>query len=211
GKRKASFPRLYANLIVVLSYGWWPSKHGRHHANPNTVGKDGDIATGALVFIPEEAERTGFMGWVTRRQGWLFFPLLCLFALALHYNSVKSVLQNRKLKHRRVELALLAFRFISFPLLVLVVLGPGLGSAFMGLQLLVFGVYMGGSFAPNHNDMPLIPHDYKIDFLARQVLTSPNIRGGKLVDWAMRALNYQTEHHLFPRMPSHNLPIVQPM
>lgn len=211
GKRNAWFSRICGNLIVGLSYGWWTRKHSRHHANPNTVGKDGDIATGALVFIPEEAERTGFMGWVTRRQGWLFFPLLCLFALALHYNSVKSVLQNRKLKHRRVELALLAFRFISFPLLVLVVLGPGLGSAFMGVQLLVFGVYMGGSFAPNHKGMPLIPHDSKIDFLSRQVLTSRNIRGGKVVDWAMGGLNYQIEHHLFPRMPSAHLPLVQPM
>src|SRR5699024_11875652 len=119
------------------------------------VGRDGDIASGALVLIPVEGERIGFMWWVTRRQGWLFFPLLCLFALALHYHCVISVLQNRRLKHRRVELALLAFRFISFPLLVLVVLGPGLGSAFMGVQLLVFGVYMGGSFAPNHKGMPV--------------------------------------------------------
>src|SRR5690625_4697655 len=211
GKRNAWFSRICGNLIVGLSYGWWTRKHGRHHANPDTVGKDGDIATGALVFIPEEAERTGFMGWVTRRQGWLFFPLLCLFALALHYNSVKSVLQNRKLKHRRVELALLAFRFISFPLLVLVVLGPGLGSAFMGVQLLVFGVYMGGSFAPNHKGMPLIPHDSKIDFLSRQVLTSRNIRGGKVVDWAMGGLTYQIEHQLFHRMPSAHLPLLHPM
>lgn len=211
GKRNAWFSRITGNLIVGLSYGWWTRKHGRHHANPNTVGKDGDISTGALVFIPEEADRTGFMGWITRRQGWLFFPLLCLFAFALHYNSVKSVLQNRKLKHRRIELALLIWRFISFPLLVLVVLGPGLGSAFMGVQLLVFGAYMGGSFAPNHKGMPLIPHDSKIDFLSRQVLTSRNIRGGKIVDWAMGGLNYQIEHHLFPRMPSAHLPLVQPL
>src|SRR5699024_4584899 len=157
GKRNAWFSRICGNLIVGLSYGWWTRKHGRHHANPNTVGKDGDIATGALVFIPEEAERTGLMGGVTRRQGWLVFPLSCLIALALHYNSVKDVLQNRTLKQRRVELALLACRFISFPLLGLVVLGPGLGSGCMGVQLIVFGVYMGGSFAPNHKGMPLIP------------------------------------------------------
>lgn len=212
GKKNAWFSRIAGNLIVGMSYGWWTRKHGRHHANPNTIGKDGDIATGALVFIPgEDADRRGFMGWITRRQGWLFFPLLTLFAFALHYNSVKSIVQNPKLKYRKTELAFLALRFISFPTLVLVLLGPGLGAAFMGIQLMVFGVYMGGSFAPNHKGMPLIPKDSKIDFLSRQVLTSRNIRGGRIVDWAMGGLNYQIEHHVFPRMPSANLHKVRPM
>lgn len=206
GRRNAWFSRIAGNLVVGMSYGWWTRKHGRHHASPNTVGKDGDIATGALVFVPEDAaDRRGFMGWITRRQGWLFFPLLTLFALALHYNSVKSIVQNPKLKHRKTELALLAIRFTTFPTIIIALLGPGLGAAFMGVQLVVFGVYMGGSFAPNHKGMPLIPNDAKVDFLTRQVLTSRNIRGGRVVDWAMGGLNYQIEHHLFPRMPSANL------
>ena len=36
-------------------------------------------------------------------------------------------------------------------------------------------------------------------------MTSRNIRGGALMTWAMGGLNYQIEHHLFPRMPSANL------
>ncbi|WP_343959204.1 fatty acid desaturase family protein [Yaniella flava] len=206
GRHNAWFSRIAGNLVVGMSYGWWTRKHGRHHAHPNTVGKDDDIATGTLVFVPEEAKnRSGFMGWLTRRQGWLFFPLLTLFALALHYTSVKSIVQNPKLKYRKTELALLALRFTGFPVLMILLLGPGLGAAFMGVQLMVFGVYMGGSFAPNHKGMPLIPKDAKVDFLTRQVLTSRNIRGGRIVDWAMGGLNYQIEHHLFPRMPSANL------
>src|SRR5699024_12480888 len=45
----------------------------------------------------------------------------------------------------------------------------------------------------------------RVDFLRRQVMTSRNIRGGALMTWAMGGLNYQIEHHLFPRMPSANL------
>jgi fatty acid desaturase len=37
------------------------------------------------------------------------------------------------------------------------------------------------------------------------VLTTRNIRGGRLVDLALGALNYQIEHHLFPSMPRPNL------
>lgn len=211
GKRNAWFSRIVGNLFVGLSYGWWTRKHGRHHANPNTVGKDDDIATGALVFVPEDAPRSGLMGWITRRQGWLFFPLLMLFAFALHYNAVKTIVTNKDLKHRRTEAVLVALRLIGFPLLVLLALGPWLGLGFLAVQLVVFGVYMGGSFAPNHKGMPLIPKDAKVDFLRRQVMTSRNIRGGRLADWAMGGLNYQIEHHLFPRMPSANLHKVRPI
>lgn len=212
GSRNAWFSRITGNLIVGMSYGWWTRKHSRHHAMPNTIGKDGDIATGALVFVPgEENDRRGLMGWITRRQGWLFFPLLTLFAFALHYHSVRSIIQNPKLKYRWVELIFIMLRLITFPVIIVGLLGPGLGAAFMGVQLMVFGVYMGGSFAPNHKGMPLIPKDSKIDFLSRQVLTSRNIKGGRFIEWAMGGLNYQIEHHVFPRMPSANLRLVRPM
>jgi fatty acid desaturase len=53
--------------------------------------------------------------------------------------------------------------------------------------------------------MPTLPHDSKVDFLRRQVLTSRNIRGGFVMDTFMGGLNYQVEHHLFPNMARPNL------
>jgi fatty acid desaturase len=81
----------------------------------------------------------------------------------------------------------------------------GMAFAFIGVQLAVFGVYMGASFAPNHKGMPILPHDSKVDFLRRQVLTSRNIKGNWLMDTFMGGLNYQIEHHLFPNMPRPHL------
>jgi fatty acid desaturase len=90
-------------------------------------------------------------------------------------------------------------------------LGPGWGIAFLAVQAAVFGITMGGSFAPNHKGMPLIDRSAKVDFLRRQVLTSRNISGGRLMDVAMGGLNNQVEHHLFPSMPSANLRKVKPI
>ncbi len=60
GRRNEWFSLIIGNLFVGLSYGWWMRKHSRHHANPNKIGADGDIAPGALVFTAEDArERTG--------------------------------------------------------------------------------------------------------------------------------------------------------
>jgi fatty acid desaturase len=53
--------------------------------------------------------------------------------------------------------------------------------------------------------MPQLPHESKVDFLRRQVLTSRNIRGGTVMDTFMGGLNYQVEHHLFPNMARPNL------
>lgn len=212
GPRNEWASRVLGNLVVGLSYGWWMRKHSRHHANPNKVGADDDIRPGVVLFTPADAERrTGVRRWLTARQGWLFFPLLTLEGLALHIGAVQTVVGDRTLKHRRTEAALLAVRLLGWPALVVAVLGFGLGAAFLAVQLVVFGVYMGASFAPNHKGMPLVPRDTRIDFLSRQVLTSRNTRGGRWVDWLMGGLNLQIEHHLFPSMPSSNLRQAQPL
>ena len=39
-------------LFVGISYSWWMTKHIRHHANPNVVGKDPDIDNDFIVFQP---------------------------------------------------------------------------------------------------------------------------------------------------------------
>ena len=85
------------------------------------------------------------------------------------------------------------------------VLSPGIAFAFLGVQLGLFGVYMGMAFAPNHKGMPIVPADVKVDFLRRQVLMSRDIRGNRMLDTLMGGLNYQIEHHLFPSMPRPHL------
>jgi fatty acid desaturase len=212
GARNEWLSRVVANLFVGLGYGWWMTKHSRHHANPNKIGKDGDITAGALVFTTEDAvQRTGWRAAVMARQHWFFLPILTLTGLDLHVNSVKAVFGGEPMKARVVEGILLAVRLIGFPLLVFLAAGPLMGLAFMAVQLALFGAYMGGSFAPNHKGMAILPKDMSIDFLRRQTLTSRNISGGPLVATGMGGLNYQIEHHLFPSMPSVNLRRARPL
>ncbi len=204
--------RLFAGVFAGLSYGWWKAKHNRHHAAPNQVDRDPDIAPGALAFTPDVvAERSGFAGWFARRQGWFFFPLLTLEGLNLHVASIRTLLRPGAVAHQRVEAALVIARLGAYVLVLLLVLPLGKASAFFGLQMALFGLCLGGSFAPNHKGMPIVPREVKIDFLRRQVLMSRNVRGGPVVDFAMGGLNYQIEHHLFPSMPRPNLKLAQPI
>ncbi|AYY14121.1 acyl-CoA desaturase [Actinobacteria bacterium YIM 96077] len=206
---------ILGNAIVGLSYGWWMSKHSRHHANPNKVGADPDVVDGALVFTADAAMRRrwrrGFAGWFVARQGTLFFPLLLLAGLNLHVASVRTVFGRGRVKHRAVEIPVLLARLSLYPLVLFTVLSPGLAAAFLAVQLGVFGFSMGATFAPNHKGMPVLAADMNIDFLQRQVRTSRNVRGSWFVDVAMGGLNYQIEHHLFPSMPRPNLRKAQPL
>jgi fatty acid desaturase len=197
------------NLLVGMSYGWWQHKHTRHHANPNKIGSDPDIDLPVISFTPEQADRRrarrGPLRWLMAHQGVFFFPILLLEGLSLHASSVKRVFTREPLKRRPVEIVFLVTRLVGYVALVFLVLSPGIAFAFLGVQLGLFGVYMGMSFAPNHKGMPLVPAHVKLDFLRRQVMMSRNIRGTRLLDTAMGGLNYQIEHHLFPSMPRPHL------
>ena len=204
---------ILANLFVGISYGWWQSKHSRHHANPNKDGADPDIALPAIAFTPERAtrHRSRVMRWLVGHQGWYFFPILLLEGLSLHADGIRRVLGRHKIERRWVEVTLLTVRLGGLAALVFLVLPPEKAVAFFAVQLAFFGLYMGASFAPNHIGMPLVSPRLKLDFLRRQVLMSRNISGGRWMSTFMGGLNHQIEHHLFPSMARPHLRKVQPL
>ncbi len=203
-----------ANLLVGLSFGWWNKrKHNYHHANPNTVDKDPDINIHVLTFTKEDYDsRKGFEKVLTKRQGYLF-PILLLFTgFDLLFESVKTLTATKnRLDRSLLELGLIVLRFAIPGFILFSLFNPFVAGGFMLIQMMIFGLFMGGAFAPNHKGMPIIPKDMKVDFLRRQVLTSRNIKGGVIVDNLMGGLNYQIEHHLFPSMPRPNLKKAQKM
>ncbi|GIL25093.1 fatty acid desaturase [Actinocatenispora comari] len=198
--------RLLGTLLVGISYSWWMGKHTRHHANPNRVGKDPDIEIDTISFLAEDAAtRRGLLAALTRRQGYAFFPLLMLEGINLHVSSIRFLAGRRRITGRWVELGLIAAHLALIATPAFVFLSPGIAGAFCGVQLAVFGVYMGASFAPNHKGMPIVGADEKLDFFTKQVRTSRNIRGRFWASALMGGLNYQVEHHLFPSMPRPHL------
>jgi fatty acid desaturase len=201
-----------ANLLVGISYGWWQSKHTRHHANPNKDGYD-PIDLSALAMTPAMAtrHRSRAMRWLVAHQGWYFFPLLLLEGLSLHVEGIKRVTHRGPMPRRWIEVGLLAVRLGGLLALVLLVLPLPKAAAFLGVELGVFGLYMGSTFAPNHIGMPLVSPRLKLDFLRRQVLTSRNIAGGRWLSIAMGGLNHQVEHHLFPSMARPHLRRLAPL
>jgi fatty acid desaturase len=212
GRRASDIAGLvFGNLAVGLSYGWWIDKHNRHHANPNHEDHDPDVGAGALVWTDEQAqERRGFGRWLARHQAYLFFPMLTLEGLNLHYASFRALF-GTPMRHRAIEAVLLVAHVAGYLAILFTVLSPVKALVFLAVHQALWGVYMGCSFAPNHKGMPVLTAEDDLDFLRKQVLTSRNVRGSRVVDFALGGLNYQIEHHLFPSMPRSNLRRAQPI
>jgi hypothetical protein len=114
------------------------------------IGVATGLALRAVAMTPAMAtrHRNRVLRWLVAHQGWYFFPLLLLEGLSLHTDGLKRVLSRGKVEHRWVEIAFLTVRLGGLAALVLAVLPPGKAVAFLAVQLAVFGLYMGSSFAP---------------------------------------------------------------
>jgi fatty acid desaturase len=212
GRRANDAVGLVHGGLVGLSYGWWVAKHSRHHANPNHED-DPDLDIPILAFTAGQGRaKRGFSRWTAKYQAYLFFPLLLLEGVSLHWSSVEAVWRGQT-RRRGLEKTLLVAHAVAYFAAVFVVLPPGKALVFIAVHQGLWGLYMGCSFAPNHKGMPAATDEAGWDFLRKQVLTSRNVCGSWWVDAVLGGLNYQIEHHLFPSMPRPNLrrarPVVQ--
>ncbi|HET6354949.1 acyl-CoA desaturase [Streptomyces sp.] len=210
---------VHANLLLGMSQEWWNDKHNRHHANPNHMDKDPDVATDVLVFTQQQARgRAGFLGWLTRHQAWLFLPLTTLEGIALKIYGFRAVFSKeagarQSGRERAVEGLLLLAHVTAYATLLLTTMPLGHAVVFALLHQMLLGLHLGLAFAPNHKGME-VPDEgsgERWGHLRRQVLTSRNIRGNPVTDWFLGGLNYQIEHHLFPSMPRPHLRLAQPL
>lgn len=197
---------LTADVLLGMSYGWWVRKHNKHHANPNHQDLDPDINSPAISYSRAQAmARRGLMRLVARYQAFLFFPLICTLAWAMHGASAKFLASGGS-RHRWLEVATLLVHTVLVVGLLVHFLGPWSALLVLLLWKGAGGFYLATVFAPNHKGMLQVDQDSRLDFLRRQVLTSRNIRPRLLTDFWYGALNYQVEHHLFPTMARNQMP-----
>ena len=181
--------RIHGNLLIGLSFGWWTSKHNRHHAHPNQVGRDPDIGGRAIAFTPDQARARGGLGrLLAGYQAWLFFPMLLLEGLHLHVAGFRTLLGRRSMAVKLVDGTLLAAHIIGYLTAIFLVLSPVQAVAFLLIQQGVFGVYLGCSFAPNHKGMAV--------FERRREGRFPPPPGRHLAEHPRRLV-----HRLRPRRP----------
>jgi fatty acid desaturase len=193
------------DALLGMSYGWWVSKHNRHHANPNHVDEDPDISVGAISYTREQAlGQRGPLRRLAAYQAFFFFPMLFFLGFAMHASSFSYLARSRS-RYRWLEVGILVVNAAAYYGFFFWLLGPWLGLVVIVLHKASGGFYLASVFAPNHKGMPQTDENSHLDFLRSQVLTARNVKGSRAKDFWYGSLNYQIEHHLFPGMPRNRL------
>jgi fatty acid desaturase len=202
---------ILGNLLLGISRQWWIDKHNEHHGHPNQIDVDPDVDIPLLAFEEEQAlDKRGLAEFVVKHQAFLIFPLSLLQSLSMTRSSSRFLIE-KKAKSTLAEALTLGAHFVLYFGLLFSVLEPLLAVLFIAVHRGLLGMYMVSIFAPNHKAMPVLNRDIQMDFLQRQVLTSRNVIAHPITDFWYGGLNYQIEHHLFPRLPRNKLREAQPI
>jgi len=210
------------NTTGGISIGWWKRSHNVHHVVCNSIENDPDIQ-----HLPVFAIDKGIFGkfWSSYHQKWivtdavarfivsyqhiLFYPIMALARFNLYVQSYVLLLSSEKMDHWRLEMGSLLAFLTWFSTMVCYSLGSwqeivayllvshGL-AGFLHVQITLShfaeDVYHGQAY---NNDSD--------EWFRMQVKTTLNVDCPKWLDWFHGGLQFQVEHHLFPRLPRHNL------
>jgi fatty acid desaturase 2 (delta-6 desaturase) len=192
---------------------WWNHNHYQHHAKPNIIKKDPDTRLDFLFVVGElmpkqVANDPKHHQMPYNWQHWYFSFTLppLLFPLFFWYQSHKNFF-NAPMGDR---IASLLFYAQFFPITTY-----AFGSFWKALVYhFVLRICESTWFVwvAQSNHVPMaIGDDQNKDWVTMQVDATCNIEGTWFNTWFTGHLNYQIEHHLFPRMPRHNLSKIQPL
>ncbi|GLT54188.1 hypothetical protein SLA2020_274080 [Shorea laevis] len=174
---------LTGNCLAGISIAWWKKNHNAHHICCNSLDFDPD-----LQHIP-------------------FFVVSSKL-----FNSITSYFYERKLKFDSVARFLVSYQHWTFyPVMCLARINlfaqsiillsskrrvPNRGPEMLGVLLYWICVYVG---PPSGSD-----------WCEKQTMGTLDISCPTWMDWFHGGLQFQIEHHLFPRLPRRNLRKVSP-
>jgi fatty acid desaturase len=207
--RNALLVYLTFPLFSGLGALYWRDKHDRrHHAHPNVEGLDPDIKP-----FPFASSRGGHDAcsagerWFQRMfQRWLFWPMAILMGIGMRRSSLLFLARHPRKRERAwsIEVACLVGHYLGWVVIPSLVWGPVAAiGAYLAIWAVV-GVFLALVFAPAHMGLPIVGapnHEWQ-----HQLATTRDLELPRPISFFFIGLDYQVEHHLFPRIPHQNLP-----
>ena len=216
---------IIADFIGGLSLGWWKRNHNVHHIVTNSPEHDPDIEHMPLFAISHrffDSLRStyydrimtydGFAKLAIRYQHYLYYPILLFGRFNLYRLSWEYLIRGQGPRrgparwHRLLEIAGQLFFWFWFGYLVLYKSIPTTGGRW--LFVLISHVIT----APLHVQITLSHFamstaDLGIDesFPQKMLRTTMDVDCPQWLDFLHGGLQFQAIHHLYPRLPRHNL------
>lgn len=217
----------WVNRLLGMTQNWiggsavdWIHQHVvQHHVNCNDVNHDPDIVGSDLLRLNPLKPLLGHQVF----QHLYMFLLLSLFGFSVTVESLRHIVNGHHHKdmsallasHRVLDAStsiLFFLRWIVLPLYQ----APSIFT-FLNLAplFIVAGYYLSFFFIISHNFIGAHMFDRDAaganpSFLYKQVTSSSNV-GGAWLCFLNGGLNYQIEHHLFPRIQHTHYPTIAPV
>ncbi|KAL2317918.1 hypothetical protein Fmac_031794 [Flemingia macrophylla] len=215
---------LSGNVLAGISIGWWKWNHNAHHISCNSLDFDPD-----LQHLPFFVVSSSFFSSLTSRfydrklpfgslarflvsyQHWTFYPVMCFARLNLFAQSFLLLLSNRKVPHRALELLGLLFFWTWFPLLLSYLPSWPHRLLFVLVSFSVTGIQH-VQFCLNHfSSKVYLGPPTGSDWVQIQTSGTLDVSCSSWMDWFHGGLQFQVEHHLFPRLPRCHLRSIAPL
>ncbi len=200
-------------LLSGLGALYWRHKHdGSHHGHPNVFGDDPDIDMWPMTSSREQYESCGpVRRWFSRNlQGYAFWPLTLFLPVVMRTPSithlVKVARKNGVSGLWFADAGCLLVHYVSWLVIPSFIWGfwP-VFAVYMILWTLV-GVMLAMIFAPAHMGMAMPVVVEQNNDWQHQLETTRNLKLPRLVVPFFVGLDYQVEHHLFPKISHQELP-----
>jgi fatty acid desaturase len=190
-------------FLCGMSFGFWRSRHNRHHFHCQEIGGDPDMHFGVLFSVyPRSANWHSPLGrFFLRIQKWAFWPLAAFYWVTLRYDGIRDLFQRPD--ETKIDRFLMPLHWIVLLVVPGIVFGwPTALAAYVSVSC-ISSLMTASVFIPNHIGMRRLESGETLSYLEQQVTTSRNISNPRVLDFYYGGLNSQIEHHLFPRS-AHN-------
>merc|ERR1711998_370802 len=213
------------NLFTGIGMGWWKRSHNVHHIVCNSIEHDPDIQHMPIFAVTPEifgrfwstyhekwVETDAAARFLVSYQHWLFYPIMAFARFNLYAQSLILLFSKEYVHNKKLELLCSSVFLVWLSALVIYLPVGSMGGWERVLYLVVSHNVAGllhvqiclSHFAMDkYHGIPYTGDDD--EWFRMQLATTLNINCPTWLDWFHGGLQFQIEHHLWPRLPRHNL------
>jgi fatty acid desaturase len=181
-----------------LAFAYFRHRHDLHHRYSQDPALDPDMQFDVVYSVHAEgaAQKRGLARRMLRFQALYFWPVATLYSYSLRWDSAVFAVKRRDLM--AVDRWLLVVHYLLWLVLPSLWVGPRVAAFNYVVSSAVIAVLLTALFSINHIGLPTTVSGG--GWVAQQAGTSRNIGNPPRFDWFFGGLNFQIEHHLFPRV-----------
>lgn len=212
---------IMGNTLGGISIGWWKRSHNVHHIVCNSIEHDPDIQHMPIFAVTEKIFGRFFstyhQRWIETDaiaralvsvQHWLYYPVMALARFNLYAQSWLLLLSSEHVPYKKLEVVGMLSFAVWFGALLSCLPTWGEVVSYLLVSHSLAGI-LHVQICISHFAMDTYHgHAYNDDsdeWFRMQVKTTMNVACPEWMDWFHGGLQFQIEHHLWPRLPRHNL------